>query len=572
MKKLLNTTALLISCGFLQSCSSFNGETANTGIPYIPAALDEKQPIFPSLDTRQWYLAQSIGFMEGKRSNVDVSAVEGFSKLLDVTKQHNGIVELHTNYFPQQKSSKRKILILESLDKEMKRTVKVDAKGYVKIDDKGYFAINYKNAIANKKIADKASNHLQLALAGPQVGEDNALHDLQVLMYASKGIKGYFQGYLNHPSSAIDYFETIKSPTRKHRIPKISNIYEKFTQAIAADYRIISMSFRPDMGNLEELSNFASADVYVSLLNRKAQNEGSSSLSAINLLNDKTKQQDFLWLMALDNLTVIDDRQKNKVVIEKLDTLQRAVTNLVYVSSVSINAQNEYTHGKRTDYLKKGLDVYSIIAPPLGFSPIISPEHTVDITFSEHGTPTKNAEVMATSMATPIMSTIMHNIWSMAPDFSAADVLYLLRTTARSTKAERDKFGYIVDPIQAYKYTLGYLIAESYRHSVYPSFNKGDVKFNANLCIEQHCNVGWHIDEAPPEKPLNRTKVNVDVDLNNVYVSSVFGDSTLIKKVSTKRALAQSGSREIRFTIDKVDFNKEKITVFITKEFKNIVI
>ena len=506
---------------------------------------DDEDKFLPVMKNVKEMIGAGIAHITQKDQADKKTPLVGLTTLLDVTKQYNGFAHFELKHFPQQANSNKKILLLESLAKGLSQTASMDKKGYVALNS------------GNKK-QQTASIQQSNLNRRTMISAKKPFHDVNVSMYASKGIAGVFDGYLDYANSEIQPFGVSFGVDADTKIDEVSDIYQTVINYRKQDFAIVSMSFYPAADNLEELSRIASSLTtkqggFVSLFSGsiKAQNneEEIDPVIAIN-------EADLIWLISLDNEDWSSDEVQNNIIIEKLKLLQQSIPNILYVSSTPYDLDKKTYTRDRARLVAAGLKVYTLLAPAYDFGvAVVDSKATLSLDAPKSG-------AMSTSIATPILSTIIHNAWSISPNLNARQIVSMLQETAKT--GESNIYGYVVDPESLYKYVIGNAISHSYMNQIYPELTDHILEYDNGV---------WSIKpkRTNSTKNLNTKQRLLNIKMDNIFVSSMNNGVTRIKKKTQPKNKTSNSLATIRIKIDDIEYDivEQEIRVQITKRYES---
>lgn len=520
--------------------------------------------LFSHLDFAQQPVAESMMYLLKQKGFKDPSPHMGLSTLLDVTKQLNGAATLNLRHFPQQQNSRRKILILESNS----------AHNYPYIADINQQSGFVELATTPSQIAGQINTNSQRSgaestdtIAGVAMkSEKNVDHDASVAMYASSGLTDKYLGYLEYPNSALAFFNATNSDNET-LINNHQDLLQTISDAIQSDYSIISMSFQPSTNSLKHIAELSlefgltqgysrSLTGYTNRLNNSAQ---------LNQLNQLIGQEnlDFIWLISLDNEELPKDTETRKELLTKLFRLQTTIPNIYFVSSTHYDHEKSMGTRNRSAYLDAKLRVYTILAPPVEFEAdkkTASLTEGYDIELKKNTLEATNYSEFSTSFATPIASTVIHNIWSLVPSISRLEIFDILEKTSRKQDFDQNIYGVVIDPSKAYQYVLGKIISSVYTKKLYPNFKLIETEVDN---IDGLWKLSTHLDA----KESTTAAYDIKVKPERIFISKSYGKNIVVRPIKTGIFQPHQERKDISFSIDKVTYLKNAIEVIITKNF-----
>jgi len=529
MHKILLT---IVMAFFLQGCASknkYNDSAYFNEYDYLPTYI--------GLDKLHKDIGQSISSLLSKNKNDEnYTSLEGVSFLVDAARYHNGFSQIKKINFPQQKNSKRKIYILESLEHGFRETGKIDENGYAVFDAEAY---NSNLLMSQSKDYKK---NLQSATSGITIK-----HDFDILRVASRGVKNNYIGLLDYNNSKKSHF----SLDPKSQTFDANQLIEKITWGANNGYNIISMSFFPNIKNWGKLLDYNSKKAskeYYNILNRKKQELSANQSDLIKNLN-------YLWLISLDNSL---DTENNPELSSKAASFQKDQKNIMFVSStpfsISDDNRKEYKISRK-NLINSGVEVFTVLTPSYDVIPLFNDNLTFELKKPKQ-------EAMSTSFATPYLATIIHNIWSILPSLTPEQIKNILKSTSNTSDEEAMEYGYVINPSGAYKFTLGLLIINGYKNEVYPSLSE--------YSIDSTEDNSWIISNS---KNNNLFKIN---DHNDIFDQSTIYTSKLSKNNKTeivKIALGQIRDKltpsHLSIKINAAEFYHDHIKITLDKTYMN---
>jgi hypothetical protein len=514
---------------------------------------ESERILFSFLDKAQKPLAETMIYLLSRKKDktVDendeqaITKTMGLSMLLDVTKQLNAATNLEVRHFPQQNGSSKKILILESDSSSVNYEAKV-ANGYV-------------NMVDRVRLASNLDKDEKTILGRLMKSDGNKDHDASVAMYASMGLPNKYIGYLQYPNSDLKFFNS--NDGKGTKINSHKDLISTIITGIEGGHSIISMSFLPTDVGLKQLAEFA-VEFGLKKESRFLKGEFRKKENRAVLGNLITKK--FIWLISLDNELLPSDELKRVRVLDSLRVFQQSVPNIYYVSSTHFNPTSKKGTRDRSAFKEYQLDVLTILSPPVEFKADKKQKGkrksyglTMDINEDKYSE-------FSTSFATPILSTIVHNIWSIMPSLSPNAIADILRETARIEEFPVGKFGHVINPELAYKLVLGRLVAAAYIDSIHPNFtlqSEPDVSSGGQWVLNGTKGI------SKKEKQLPASKI--DVELADVYVSSWQNGIVKIRPIRGADGEQNVFGDKISFCLMDAHYFIDSIEVVISKQYES---
>jgi len=509
-----------------------------------------------------------------------VSSLDCESYYFNLHRLLNDFDQLSHITFPQQHNSPVEILLLESLQEGLKRTVK--------IDDKGYLSVNFNNAKYNLTRHMNKENHYFAKLDGNSSSYEFPLHDLLIslpITYAYLGTNQkntndnyLFKGLLDTKKSKvqIDYFDTdiefyktklkqeqeVRSPIKKE---SLIDVLEKhiITENKKINPTIVSMSFALSQKNVELLDSiFGDNDNKTRIFFNKSRTDMSNVINNIN--KDK-----FIFLIALSNKfwAYTDINLTNSLI-----NFYNKFPNIIFVSQTTYDTESKtfidlIAKQQKEQEQNKAIEARKLLASKIDFFTILTPGYDIVPSIDTNKFNDLTLNLSSSSYATPILTAIIFNLWSLNPNLTPIEIKKILKETALNINQDSTKaVGYVVNPMKSYKYLISDLIINGYKY-LYSRCKKSKVYINENKFILD-CNYN-DIQGIVNSNIRNKIFYNYFYLYADIYNSVTFDSNTIIvkkKNIDTFKYLRPS---LISIEVKKIDYLYKKIRVSFTKQYKS---